>query len=321
MREAYRLLYSEISQKPSVNDKIGGGAGGQPGTYVDDKRPHGSRTGKTPKASKNAPSIPPSYAPKDPGRERYTRKTKTDSEWEDTNIKMKGGSSSTDTVWTDDTEAEKHSEEEVCMCGPRKELEAYFAKENLSPVGFKIHISEHAMGELQDFFGEGNIKSIKISESVAKIPYFAKILAAYPTKSLNGRIYSQEVLDDASKRYIGKPFILDHDYEDSYKVHGKIVGAHYGVEESPYLKRKREGLWLDAIGLMPTELVSTIQGEGPVPALLRGVSIGGEGDAEPTSEGMKLKKFFPTELSVTAFPGIEGAHIADFQTISESYKS
>jgi hypothetical protein len=207
------------------------------------------------------------------------------------------------------------------MCGPRKELEAYFAKENLSPVGFKIHISEHAMGELQDFFGEGNIKSIKISESVAKIPYFAKILAAYPTKSLNGRIYSQEVLDDASKRYIGKPFILDHDYEDSYKVHGKIVGAHYGVEESPYLKRKREGLWLDAIGLMPTELVSTIQGEGPVPALLRGVSIGGEGDAEPTSEGMKLKKFFPTELSVTAFPGIEGAHIADFQTISESYKS
>jgi len=285
MREAYRQAYVEATQKPSTNDKIGGGAGGQPGDYVDDKRPHGSRKAKTPRAGQNSPSVPPSYAPKDPGRETHS-----------------------------------HADEEVCMCGPRKELEAYFAKENLSPVGFKIHISEHAVGELQDFFGEGNIKSIKITESMAKIPYFAKILAAYPGKSLNGRIYSQEVLDDASKRYIGKPFILDHDYEDSYKVHGKIVGAHYGVEESPYLGRKREGLWLDAIGLMPSELVSMIQGEGPVPPLLRGVSIGGEGDAEPTSEGMKLKKFYPTELSVTAFPGIEGAHIADWQTIAESFK-
>jgi hypothetical protein len=200
-------------------------------------------------------------------------------------------------------------------------MEKFWTQENLQPVGMKIFVSESAIDDLQELLGENAYRSIKITESMAaKVPYFAKILAAYPTKSLNGRIYSAEVLDDSSKRYVGKPFILDHDYEDSYKVHGKIVAAKYGVDESPFMGgRKREGLWLDAIGLMPAELVSSIQGEGSVPGFLRGVSIGGEGDAEPTSEGMRLKRFFPTELSVTAFPGIEGAHIADFQTLTENY--
>jgi len=261
----------------------------------------------------------------DDDKERRTQTTTVDDKWEDDDLKMKGGSKGTVTTWSDNTEAKEtvcncDPKEGVCMCGPREEMEKFWHKENLTPVGMKIFVAESAMDELQELLGEDAYRSIKITESNAgKVPYFAKILAAYPTKSLNGRIYSAEVLDDASKRYVGKPFILDHDYEDSYKVHGKIVGAHYGVDESPFLNRKREGLWLDAIGLMPAELVPLVQGEGAIPPLLRGVSIGGEGDAEPTSEGMRLKRFFPTELSVTAFPGIEGAHIADFQTVTEMY--
>jgi hypothetical protein len=194
----------------------------------------------------------------------------------------------------------EEEEENVCMCGPRKELEQYYQTENLQPVHMKVRITEHA---------------------VEKIPYFAKILAAFPTTSLNNRTYTAEVLDDAAKRYVGQPFILDHDYEDTYKVHGKVVGAHYGVEESPYLKRRVEGLWLDTIGLMNTELVPLIQGQGSIPPIVRGVSIGGEGDAEPTAQGMKSKKFYPTEISITAFPGIPGAHIADFLDITETYRS
>ncbi len=276
-------------------DDVGGGAGSQPSDLVDDKRSHGKRRVSTPRADPDAPPVPPSHAPKDPGREwLYGAGRPTPGGAGDTIDKSLGKKPKNP---DDDMPAE---EENVCMCGPKRELERYWDQENLQPVHFKVHISEHA---------------------TEKIPYFAKILAAYPTTSLNGREYTMEVLNDAAKPYIGQPFIMDHQYDDSFKVHGKIIGASYGVQESPYLGRSREGLWLDAIGLMSAELVPMIQGTGAVPPILRGVSIGGEGDAEPTRTGMRLKRFFPTELSMTAFPGIPGAHIADFQTITESLKS
>src|SRR5713226_8215073 len=64
------------------------------------------------------------------------------------------------------------------------------------------------------------------------VPFQARILAAYPTKSLNNRIYTKELLQAVPPLYVGKPFILDHNIEDVNVITGLVTGAKYGIDET-----------------------------------------------------------------------------------------
>jgi hypothetical protein len=150
-------------------------------------------------------------------------------------------------------------------------------------------------------------------------PFKCRVLAAVPGKSLNNRNYSKEVLSQAAPLYKGKPFILDHDIANAEKVIAIFTDSKYGSDKTMQGEEK-EGLWLEGIGLMNEDLFAKVQGTSNVPPLIRGVSIGGEGEGELTSNGVDLRKFLPEELSLTAFPGIPSAHIAQIEAIRESYR-
>src|SRR3989442_14465635 len=93
------------------------------------------------------------------------------------------------------------------------------------------------------------------------VSFKARILAAVPGKSLNNRTYGREVLQAAAVLYEGKPFILDHDIEHAERVVGLIANPRYGTERASD-GRNKEGLWLDAVGLMDENLFSKINGSG-----------------------------------------------------------
>src|SRR5260370_33284931 len=82
---------------------------------------------------------------------------------------------------------------------------------------------------------------------------------------------------------------------------------------------KIEGLWLDALGYMDEKLFTKVAGSKTVPAFIRGVSIGGEGEGEWTGNGVLIRNFKPAELALTPFPGIQTAHIAAINLIREHY--
>ena len=152
------------------------------------------------------------------------------------------------------------------------------------------------------------------------IPFQTEVLAAYPCTSRNNRIYTKELLSNAGPAFVEKPFICDHDYEECEKVIGKWTGQYYGLGKLPDGTEK-EGLWLKGIGLMPKNLFEKVctdrkNGIGP---LIRGISIGGDGEAELTQKGIELKDFTPAEASLTAFPGIPEAQIVSCTEIREHY--
>ncbi len=151
------------------------------------------------------------------------------------------------------------------------------------------------------------------------VPFKARILAAIPGKSLNNRIYTKEVLQQSALLYDGKPFIMDHDIEHVERVVGIFSHPRYAVERGMD-GNAYEGLWLDAVGLMDENLFDKVRGRGLVPPLVRGFSIGGEGEGDFQADGgVLIKRFIPAEGSVTAFPGIPAAHIAAVNAIRESY--
>src|SRR2546426_1966208 len=62
------------------------------------------------------------------------------------------------------------------------------------------------------------------------------------------------------------------------------------------------------------------KGSGLIPPLVRGFSIGGEGEGDWQGDGgILLKRFVPAEGSLTPFPGIPEAHIAALNIIREHY--
>jgi hypothetical protein len=160
--------------------------------------------------------------------------------------------------------------------------------------------------------------TVNVKESL--VGFKARILLAVPGKSLNNRIYPKETLMQAARAYIGKPFILDHNIENSNGVVGIFTDSSYTTERSPYTGEAYEGLWADAIGLMEPDLFQKIKGSRLIPPLVRNVSIGGQGDGDYNVDGGTLiKNFVPAEGSITAFPGIPQAHIAAIEQIRESF--
>jgi hypothetical protein len=165
--------------------------------------------------------------------------------------------------------------------------------------------------------------TIRESAPPGLVAFRARILAAVPGKSLNGRIYTAELLKQTAPLYPSdgvnpRPFTLDHDIEHCERVMGMITGASYGVQEAMN-GRPVEGLWLEAIGYMDQELFTKVAGTKQVPPFIRGVSIGGEGEGEWTGNGVLIRSFKPAELAMTAFPGIPSAHIAAINMIREHY--
>jgi hypothetical protein len=164
---------------------------------------------------------------------------------------------------------------------------------------------------------------IRESAPQGLVAFRARILAAVPGKSLNGRIYTRELLKQTAPLYPSsgvnpRPFTLDHDIEHSERVVGMITGARYDVEEAMN-GDQIEGLWLDAIGYMEENLFKKVVGSKIVPPFIRGVSIGGEGEGEWTGNGVLIRNFKPAELALTPFPGIPTAHIAAINLIREHY--
>ena len=167
--------------------------------------------------------------------------------------------------------------------------------------------------------------TVRESAPQGLVAFRARILAAVPGKSLNGRIYTRELLKQTAPLYPStgvnpRPFILDHDIEHSERVTGLITGASYGIQEAMD-GRPVEGLWLEALGYMDEKLFAKMAGSKTIPPFVRGVSIGGEGEGEYTGDGVLIRKFSPAELSVTAFPGIPMAHVAELNRIREHYRN
>src|SRR2546425_5298208 len=160
--------------------------------------------------------------------------------------------------------------------------------------------------------------TIRESTRSGLVPFKARILIATPGKSLNNRIYTREVLQQAATLYEGKPFILDHDIEHAERVVGLVTRPRYAVERG-YSGEAIEGLWADALGLMDAPLFEKMSGVGPVPPLVKGVSLGGEGEGTYDPNGNLIRSLMPAELSVTAFPGIPSAHITAINMIREHY--
>src|SRR5437773_10852042 len=165
--------------------------------------------------------------------------------------------------------------------------------------------------------------TIRESTPLGLVAFRARILAAVPGKSLNGRIYTRELLQQTAPLYPSdgvnpRPFTLDHDSEHCERVMGMVTRSSYGIQEAMD-GRPVEGLWLEAIGYMDQELFAKVAGTKQVPPFIRGVSIGGEGEGEWTGNGVLIRSFKPAELAMTAFPGIPTAHIAAINMIREHY--
>ena len=172
------------------------------------------------------------------------------------------------------------------------------------------------MDKAKDWFEKHKESETKPNEHVEKIriqeklvPFKFSALAAKSGKSLNGRIYSPEVLQKAAPLYKGKPFIMDHDYENTDKVIGIITDSKY-----------EDGIKVEGLGLMHEDLFAKVAGTDKVPPLIKGVSIGGQGEGEFTNLGIDIRSFTPEELSLTAFPGIPEAQLTQIEAIRESYK-
>ena len=172
------------------------------------------------------------------------------------------------------------------------------------------------MDKAKDWFEKHKENETKPNEHVEKIriqeklvPFKFSALAAKPGKSLNGRIYSPEVLQKAAPLYKGKPFIMDHDYQNADKVIGIITDSRY-----------EDGIKVEGLGLMHEDLFAKVAGTDKVPPLIKGVSIGGQGEGEFTNLGVDIRSFTPEELSLTAFPGIPDAQLTQIEMIRESFK-
>src|SRR3989454_6783515 len=157
---------------------------------------------------------------------------------------------------------------------------------------------------------------VQIRESL--VPFKARILAAVPGTSLNKRTYTKEVLKQCAPYYDGKPFMMDHSL-NSEQVIGIFSRPRYATERGMDGKMY-EGLWLDAVGRMDQDLFIKAKGSGLIPPLVRGFSIGGEGEGDWQGDGgILLKRLRPAEVSLTPFTGIPEAHIAALNIIREHY--
>ncbi len=151
--------------------------------------------------------------------------------------------------------------------------------------------------------------TIRESAPPGLVGFRARILAAVPGKSLNGRIYTRELLQQTAPLYPSdgvnpRPFTLDHDIEHCERVMGMITGSSYGIQEAMD-GRPVEGLWLEAIGYMDQELFTKVAGTKQVPPFIRGVSIGGEGEGEWTGNGVLIRSFKPA-AGERSLPGRSG---------------
>jgi hypothetical protein len=157
----------------------------------------------------------------------------------------------------------------------------------------------------------------KILESL--VPFKVSILGAVPGTSRNNRTYSREVLMAATPTFREKPFILDHNYENCNGVVGIWNNTAY---EKRKLKNgtEIEGMWLDGVGLMERDLFDKVAGSGPIPPLIKGVSMGADGEGHPSATGgVILDSLVGQEYSLTAFPGIPEAQVASISAIREHY--
>jgi len=151
----------------------------------------------------------------------------------------------------------------------------------------------------------------KIMESL--VPWKAKALLAKPGVSLNNRNWTKEELQRIAPKYAGRLVMTDH---------GELCGQLVGVNTTAYYGQGSmgEGLYAEAIGLMEPELFEKIKGlpgKG-IPPLLKGVSMGGQGDLERKGGVDTVTNFEPLEWSFTPFPGIPDAQVLQFAEIKES---
>jgi hypothetical protein len=156
---------------------------------------------------------------------------------------------------------------------------------------------------------EESLPTAKITIKENLVPFKFSAVAAVPGKSLNNRVYTEQVLRNATPLYKGKPFIMDHDITKSERVIGLITDSKY-----------EGGIKVEGLGLMEKDLFDKVAGTDKIPPLIKGVSIGGEGEGENSLGGLQLSKFIPEELSLTAFPGIPEAQLTQIEMIMESYK-
>lgn len=138
-------------------------------------------------------------------------------------------------------------------------------------------------------------------------PFKLTGLAAYPTVSANNHQWTEEELKAATAKFEGKPLLLDHEEKTE-----KVVGI---INKSWYDK----GLRFEAIGLVDNDLFDKLAGKAPVPPLVKGLSIGGQGETVLMPDGTEaVRNFQPQEISIVPFPAIDNAHIEQIAAIQES---
>lgn len=153
-----------------------------------------------------------------------------------------------------------------------------------------------------------------------------RALAAVPGSSLNARHYSKETLASTIEKWPGRPFLLDHEVKDvQERAVGILSAAKYGIDKARDGTMK-EGLWLTGYGRVSKSLFERMQETKNIPAIVKSVSIGGEGEGTPGIDPAtgrrvtRITRLLPQELSMVSIPGIPEAHIASVQRIEEAYK-
>src|SRR5438552_15610725 len=91
--------------------------------------------------------------------------------------------------------------------------------------------------------------TIRESAPPGLVAFRARILAAVPGKSLNGRIYTRELLQQTAPLYPTdgvnpQPFTLDHDIKHCKRMMGMNTGSSNGIEEAMN-GLPAEGIWID----------------------------------------------------------------------------
>ena len=181
---------------------------------------------------------------------------------------------------------------------------------------------------------ESTVSESKVLEKY-KLPdnlqmYKFKAFVAYPTISKNNRKYTEEVLRVAAPGWIDKPFIIDHDSDNgAEKTIGIIQNSYYGTDSLGPGFPERTGLWMKGNGVITKELFIKMHGIGPVPPMVKGVSLGAGGTANLNPNrigrdgrpGEDMLTLVPGEMSLTPFPGIEGAqHVVEPIEFQEKLK-
>jgi len=150
-----------------------------------------------------------------------------------------------------------------------------------------------------------------------------RAFAAEPCISRNGNKWTPETLSkpETLAAYVGKPLMVDHS-QNCRDVMGICAKAFYG-EGTKRDGSKGVGMWNEGTGIATPDMWLRLNGD-PVrglPPLVRGVSVGGDGEGSIAPDGSRLiRNFDPQELSLTPFPSIATAEISELTRIMESFK-